>query len=133
MKRLIKKLSGTFVATAVMLGLIGVTATLVSPTVYADHNPTHSVQSGVTDIGGDSDGRRAGAFTGTIKNVINILLFIIGAAAVIMIIIGGIRYVVSGGDQGAVTGAKNTILYAVVGLVIAIMAYSIVNFVVTKL
>lgn len=95
--------------------------------------PACKVQGGVTGIGGDTDGRRAGAFTNTVEGVINVLLFIIGAAAVIMIIIGGIRYVVSGGDQGAVTGAKNTILYAVVGLVVAIMAYAIVNFVVTKL
>lgn len=95
--------------------------------------PACKVKSGVNGIGGNTNGRQATDFTGTIEGVINVLLFIIGAAAVIMIIIGGIRYVVSGGDQGAVTGAKNTILYAVVGLVIAIMAYAIVNFVVTKL
>lgn len=95
--------------------------------------PKCEVQSGIDGIGGNEAGRGAGAFTKTIEGVINVLLFIIGAAAVIMIIIGGIRYVVSGGDQGAVTGAKNTILYAVVGLVVAIMAYAIVNFVVTKL
>lgn len=67
------------------------------------------------------------------KSVVNILLFVIGAVAVVMIVIGGIRYVVSGGDQSSVTGAKNTILYAVVGLAVAILAYSIVNFVVTNL
>ena len=47
-----------------------------------------------------------------------------------MLIIGGIRYVVSGGDSGAVTSAKNTILYAIVGIVVAILAYALVNFVV---
>ena len=67
---------------------------------------------------------------GIFKTVINVLLFLIGAISVIMIIYGGIRYVTSGGDQGAVTSAKNTILYAVVGLVVAILAYAIVNFVV---
>lgn len=66
-----------------------------------------------------------------IASIINILLFITGAIAVLMIIIGGIRYVISGGDQSAVTNAKNTILYAVVGLIVAIIAYAIVNFVVT--
>ncbi|MEO5499573.1 MAG: pilin [Candidatus Saccharimonadales bacterium] len=81
----------------------------------------------------DSTKNLGDGLTGLIKKIIDILLFIIGAVAVIMIIIGGIRYVVSGGDQGAVTGAKNTILYAVVGLVVAIMAYAIVNFVVSKL
>lgn len=66
----------------------------------------------------------------TIKNVINILLFVVGAAAVIMLIIGAIRYVVSAGDQQAVAGAKNTIIYAIVGIVVAVMAFAIVNFVI---
>lgn len=65
--------------------------------------------------------------------IVNIMLFIIGAIAVIMIIVGGIRYVVSGGDQNAVTSAKNTIMYAVVGLIIAALAYAVVNFVITGL
>ena len=66
---------------------------------------------------------------GLIKRVVNILLFIIGAIAVIMLIIGGIRYTISGGDQSQVTAAKNTILYAIVGIIVAIFAYAIVNFV----
>ena len=47
-----------------------------------------------------------------------------------MLVIGGIRYTVSGGDQNAVTAAKNTILYAIVGIIVAILAYAAVNFVV---
>lgn len=66
-----------------------------------------------------------------ITKVVNILLFILGAIAVIVIIIGGIRYAVSGGDTGAITAAKNTILYAVIGLIVAILAYAIVNFVIS--
>lgn len=61
--------------------------------------------------------------------VTNILLFLVGAISVIMLIIGGIRYVISGGDQAQVTGAKNTILYAIVGIVVAFLAYAAVNFV----
>ena len=60
------------------------------------------------------------------------LLFLIGAISVIMLIIGGIRYVVSGGDSTAVQNAKNTILYAIVGVVVAILAYAVVNFVITS-
>ena len=67
-----------------------------------------------------------------IKNIINIMLYVVGAAAVIMLIWGGIRYTTSGGNQAAVTSAKNTILYAIIGLVIAIFAFAIVNFVVLK-
>ena len=58
------------------------------------------------------------------------MLFLIGAISVIMLIIGGIRYVVSGGESSAVQSAKNTILYAIVGVVIAILAYAVVNFVI---
>lgn len=65
--------------------------------------------------------------------ITNILLFIIGAIAVIMLIIGGIRYVVSAGDQNAVTSAKNTILYAIIGIVVAFLAYAAVNFVSSQL
>ena len=61
---------------------------------------------------------------------INIMLFIIGILSVIMLIYGGIRYVLSSGDAGAVQNAKNTIMYAIIGLVIAILAYAIVNFVI---
>lgn len=69
---------------------------------------------------------------GIFQTITNVLLFIIGAISVIMLIIGGIRYVVSGGDQAAVTSAKNTILYAVVGIIVAILAYALVNFVITS-
>ncbi len=65
-----------------------------------------------------------------IKNVINGILFVLGMIAVIMIVIGGIRYTTSNGDSGQVKSAKDTILYAVVGLVVAILAFAIVNFVV---
>ena len=68
--------------------------------------------------------------SGIISTITNVLLFIIGAVSVIMIIVGGIRYTTSNGDSSAVTSAKNTILYAVVGIVIALLAYAVVNFVI---
>lgn len=70
--------------------------------------------------------------TGVFQTITNVLLFIIGAISVIMLIIGGIRYVVSGGDSSAVTAAKNTILYAIVGIIVALLAYALVNFVLTS-
>lgn len=68
-----------------------------------------------------------------IKKIINILLFFLGAIAVIMIIIGGISYTTSGGDSGSVSKAKNTILYSIIGLAIAFSAYAIVNWVVLRI
>jgi hypothetical protein len=65
-----------------------------------------------------------------IKNVINILLFLVGIIAVIAIVIGGLRYATSNGDSSQIKSAKDTILYAVVGLIVAILSYAIVNFVV---
>lgn len=66
---------------------------------------------------------------GIFTTIVNILLFIIGAISVIMLIIGGIRYTISGGDSSAVTAAKNTIMYAIIGIIIAVLAFAIVNFV----
>lgn len=70
--------------------------------------------------------------TGVFSKISSVLLFIVGAIAVIMIVIGGLRYVVSGGDASQVQAAKNTILYALVGVIIAILAYAAVNFVVNS-
>ena len=66
------------------------------------------------------------------KNVVNILLFIIGAVSVIMLIYGGIRYTTSGGNANSVTAAKNTIMYSIIGLVVAILAFAVVQFVVNQ-
>lgn len=68
----------------------------------------------------------------TIKDVINILSLVGGALAVIMIIVGGLRYVTSAGNQESTKAAKNTIIYAVVGLVIIAVAQIIVQFVLNK-
>ena len=71
--------------------------------------------------------------TGAFRQVTNTILYIVGIIAVIMLIIGGIKYVVSGGDSKKVTDAKNTVLYAIIGLVIAFLAFAIVNFVISAL
>jgi hypothetical protein len=68
--------------------------------------------------------------SGVFKRITDVMLFLIGAISVIMLIIGGIRYVLSGGEQAKVAEAKNTILYAVIGVVVAILAYAVVNFVI---
>jgi hypothetical protein len=67
-----------------------------------------------------------------IKEIVNILSIVVGIVAVVMIIIGGFRYITSGGASEKVTGAKNTILYALIGLVIVALAQVIVRFVLSK-
>lgn len=66
---------------------------------------------------------------GVINQFTNIILYIVGFISVVMLIWGGIRYIISGGDSKKITDAKNTILYAILGLVIVFFAYAIVNFV----
>ena len=70
--------------------------------------------------------------SGVFAEISSVLLFIVGAIADIMIVIGGLRYVVSGGDASQVQAAKNTILYALVGIIVAILAYAAVNFVINS-
>jgi hypothetical protein len=63
----------------------------------------------------------------------NILIYLTGAIAVIVLVFGGLRYVTSTGDAARVKSAKDTIMYGVIGVVVAIMAYAIVNFVTSNL
>lgn len=84
------------------------------------------IQGGLNNVGGGSGGNLQDG----IQTVINLLLFLIGIISVIAIIIGGIRYTTSNGDAGQTKAAKDTIMYAVIGLIVAIMAYAIVRWVV---
>ncbi len=115
--------------------VLGIGAVGFSPLMVTEANA--ALCSGAKDCIGDavnkSNSGNTTDLSGLIKNIVNVLLFIVGVAAVIMIIIGGLKYTTSAGDQSAITSAKNTILYSVVGLVVAALAFAIVNFVVDKL
>jgi hypothetical protein len=73
-----------------------------------------------------------GTVSGILKTVIDIFSLIVGAVSVIMIVIGGFRYIISGGESSNVSGAKNTIIFAIVGLVIVVLAQILVQFVLAK-
>lgn len=68
----------------------------------------------------------------TIQNIVDLISVIVGIIAVFMIIIGGLRYITSGGDSGKVSSAKNTIIYAIVGLIVVALAQVIVRFVISN-
>ena len=123
---MLKKIQSIVVALVVSAG-IGAVA--LAPVVNAA--PADEVKKGLNAVGGSGSSSTDPA--DIIALIVKVLLFIIGAISVIMIIIGGIRYTISQGDSGQVTSAKNTILYAVIGLLVAIFAYAIVNFVVDRL
>ena len=112
---------------AVFCGLVGfknVNAT--NPTYY-------SLQEGAEAARCETCPRDLFGDTGVFRQITDTILYIVGIIAVIMLIWGGIRYVVSGGDSKKVTDAKNTILYAIIGLIISFLAYAIVRFVVNAL
>ena len=70
---------------------------------------------------------------GLIKTVVNVLLWAVGILSVIMIIFSGFRYITSAGDASKTKSAQSTLIYSVVGLIVAIMAYAIVNMVINRL
>ncbi len=72
------------------------------------------------------------SFSDIITNVINILSILVGAVSVIMLIVGGFRYIISNGDSNSTKGAKDTIMYALIGLIIVLFAQVIVRFVWTN-
>lgn len=101
-------------------------AVFVGPQVMAFNG---TIQGGAEAARGTSQTANLFGSSGVFQTVTNVLLFVLGAISVIMIIIGGLRYVVSGGNSANVTAAKNTILYAIVGVVIALLSYAVINFV----
>lgn len=114
-----------------MVTVVGVSSLVIT-------SPLVSAQIGEGGAGGGVESARgtgvptnlANGDGSLVKRVINIMLYAIGVVSVIMLIMGGFRYVISGGQKEAVTAAKNTILYAIVGLLVAIFAYAIIKFVI---
>ena len=105
---------------------LAVVAIAVAPEVGAQ-GLSEGISGANPDIGVTDDA------DSIVQTVINILLYIIGAVSVIMLIYGGIRYTTSGGNQTSVTAAKNTILYAIIGLIVAIFSWAIVSWIFNRL
>lgn len=116
-------------STLAVFGGIGSVLSALAANAYVNAS---SVTNGVNAARGDDQPALLFGDAGVFSTISNVLLFIVGAIAVIMIVIGGLRYVISGGDSTQVQAAKNTILYALVGVIVAILAYAAVNFVVAS-
>lgn len=103
----------------------------VSGTVLAvDEAAKNAACEGLGLVGETCDEADAGGeVNNLVATIVNILSWIVGVAAVIMIIIGGFKYITSNGDSNGISSAKTTLTYAIVGLVIAVMAQLIVQFV----
>ena len=124
MKKIIKQL-----AAVAVVPVVGATIGLNSATAGAQ---VDEINKGIDAIGGSSS-------TATLQvddivlAVVNWLLFAVGVISVVMLIVGGIKYATSAGDSNKVTSAKNTIMYAIIGLAVAVLAFAIVGFVTNTL
>jgi hypothetical protein len=105
-----------------MKNLITIFATLVQPN-------TDPGQTGVNTVGAQN----ANDFTNMVINILNGVIGVLGLVCVVVIIIGGINYMTSSGDAGKVKKGKDTILYGLIGLVICILAFALVNFVISNI
>lgn len=98
-----------------------------------------SIQCGVNAAAGaassdcSSNPKASSDFTGLVAKIVNIMSVLVGAVAVVMIIVAGFRFVASAGNETAVAGAKKTIVYSLVGLLIVAVAQAIVHFVLNNL
>ena len=101
--------------------MLDIVKTFAASTV-ANPESAYLSQTGKNN-GGDRD------LMGTINLIINVALGVIGLIAVVMIIMGGVQYTTSSGDAAKVKKAKDTIMYGIIGLVVALLAFAIVNFV----
>lgn len=136
---MIKKLKGIFVSLAAA-PLILAPALVFAPTAFAQISQDQinsGICSGVSgDLSGQSgcpnQGADIGNLNGLLSRVITIFSAVVGVIAVLMIIVGGLRYITSGGDSSKVSAAKTTIIYALVGLVIVALAQLIVHFVLNQ-
>lgn len=128
------RLTKKFTAFVAAFGIIGFAGAAVAVPAYAAPNNCTGIncvtQGAETAETGSS---KTNNLQSIIKLIVNIMLFLIGAISVIMIIVGGIKYTTSNGNAEMVKSAKNTITYAIVGLIVAIFAYAIVNFVIEQL
>jgi len=88
-----------------------------------------SLDVGTTSTKSCTDTASQTSLNKIIKFALNLFSIIVGIIAVVMITIGGLKYVTSGGDSQRVSGAKDTILFAIVGLVVVALAQIIVHFV----
>lgn len=107
-------------------------ATLPAMAADASKDSACSALNQLDPSQGCSDDEAGGAVGRLVASIVNILSLLVGIAAVIMIIVSGFKYVTAAGDSNAIASAKSTLIYALVGLVIAALAQVIVRFVLSS-
>lgn len=125
MKKFFKKAGQVFTGAAAAVTLMA--GRVMAAEAGGSSNPA---QAGANTAKGSGMPSELVGVNGVFTRITNTVLYAVGIISVIMLIYGGLRYVISGGDSKKVTDAKNTIMYAIIGLIISILAYAIVNFVI---
>ncbi len=131
-----KKLFLSLVAAAITVcSMVGIAS--ISPAAYAtvlcpDGSTKDTMDLCYSGVGGVDNSLAKRDLNTTLNTIINVIIGIVGFVAVVMMIMGGISFITSQGDSAKVTKARNTILYGVVGLVVALLAFAIVNFVLSN-
>lgn len=123
-----KSIISIAIMTCAVFGASVLSTASLSGSVYAQ------VSEGInTATTSEMKGKSIDGDNGLIKTVVNVLLWAVGILSVIMIIFSGFRYITSAGDASKTKSAQSTLIYSVVGLIVAIMAYAIVNMVTNRL
>jgi len=128
-------------ASIVIVGFLG---TLSMPLIAATSYPNTPQTAACTGSGGTPKQNFDGSWgctgvsgtldlNGAFKRVADTLIYLVGAISILMVIIGGLRYVLSGGDSAGVKNAKDTILYALIGVGVALVSWALVSFVISRL
>ena len=116
----VKNLAFTVLSLGVVSG-----ALLLAPEASAQ------IETGLNAAGANMD--QGAEVDGIVGNVVNVFLYIVGAVAVIMVIFGGFQYMTSAGDPSKASKGRNTVVYAIVGLLLAVFAYAIINYVLDEI
>lgn len=120
-----------FITMLIGFGLLTVSVPAFAYNALEGADCVHGGDSAICNRGQPNDPISGG--DGLLAHIANIVSYIAGAAAVILIIVAGIRYITSGGDANAVSGAKNALIGAIIGLVVVILAKVLITFVVNRL
>ena len=131
----IKSRLTVLIASILFLMPIAVPATVAAAAAASITDCTgieNCITAGADKTGSADSGTADEKVTNIIKLVINTFSWVVGIISVIMIIIGGLKYITSGGEGTNITGAKNTILYAIIGLVVVALAQIVVQFVLSN-
>ena len=129
------KLKSAKLISLALASLIGFSAVNILPTFAAnnvcDMQPGVDIAQEVYDAAGCNN--NSDALPPIIISILNAVITVAGLVAVIFVIVGGFNYMTSAGDPGKTKKAKDTILYAVIGLIICVLAFAIVNFVINDI